>query len=736
MTRPKRTAPLPSKDELRDFIRNSATPVGKREIARAFQIRGDDRIPLKALLKELKAEGAIERPEKKRLARPGALPGIAVVEIVGPDADGELMARPEVWPEDLPPPRIYMAPERRGTPALEPGARVLAQLKRIEPEVYEGRTIKRLHASLDRVIGVYRLSQEGGKLIPTDRRNKNEYRLARAHASGARDGELILAEVLPSFARGVPEVRVLERLGDVDGPKAISLIAIHERDIPTVFPEAAIAEAESAEPAPLGEREDLRRLPLVTIDGADARDFDDAVHAEADPSPDYTGGWRVTVAIADVAHYVRPASALDRAAYERGNSVYLPDRVVPMLPEALSNDLCSLKSGVDRAVMVVRMRIDAEGNLLEHRFQRALMRSAARLTYEQVQAAADGRPDETTRPLVDRVIRPLYGAFAAFDRARARRGTLELDLPERKVILDADGKVLAIKPRARLASHRLIEECMIAANVAAAETLEARKQPCMYRVHDQPDPERVEALRKFLEGLELKLARGKVLRPADFTRLLRQAEGKPYQQLINDLVLRSQAQAVYSPDNLGHFGLALRRYAHFTSPIRRYADVLVHRALIAGLHLGAGALPKEEAQRFPEMGEHISATERRAAAAERDAVDRFAASFLAERVGQVFAARISGVTRFGLFVRLEETGADGLVPISSLGPERFFHDEQRHQLLGQRSRTAYRLGDAVEVKLREANPVTGGLLFQLEEDAAKPVKSRGFAHKKRTSRRR
>ncbi len=736
MSRPKRSAPLPTKEQLREFIRNSATPVGKREIARAFHIHGDDRIQLKSILKELKAEGAVERPEKRRLARPGALPGIAVVEIIGPDSDGELVARPAVWPEDVKPPRIFMAPERRGTPALEPGARVLARLKRIEPDIYEGQTIKRVHASPDRVIGVYRLGSEGGKLMPTDRRNRNEYRLARAHAGAAADGELVLAEVMPSFRRGVPEVRVLERLGDSRHPKAISLIAIHERDIPTVFPEAALAEADAARPAPLGKREDLRKLPLVTIDGADARDFDDAVHAEPDPAADNQGGWLVTVAIADVAHYVLPGSGLDRSAYERGNSVYLPDRVVPMLPEALSNDLCSLKPGEDRAVMVVRMRIDAEGNLREHRFTRALMRSAARLTYEQVQAAHDGRADPIAAALVERVIQPLYGAFAAFERARERRGTLELDLPERRVILAEDGTVLAIKPRARLASHRLIEEFMIAANVATAETLEAKRQPCMYRIHDQPDPERVQALREFLEGLDLTLPPGQVLRPAQFTRLLRQAATTPYRQLVSDLVLRAQAQAVYSPENIGHFGLALKRYAHFTSPIRRYADVLVHRSLIAGLRLGDGALAKEEGLRFKEIGEHISGTERRAAAAERDAVDRFAALYLAERVGEVFVARISGVTRFGLFVRLEETGADGLVPISSLGPERFFHDEHRHQLVGQRSRTGYRLGDSVEVKLREANPVTGGLLFQLEAVQANTGKTRGVSRRGSASRRR
>jgi ribonuclease R len=479
----------------------------------------------------------------------------------------------------------------------------------------------------------------------------------------------------------------VEKLGDTADPRSISLIAIHTAGIPTVFPPEAIALAEGAQPVQLGERTDLRELPLVTIDGADARDFDDAVWAEPDGDPANEGGWHIVVAIADVSWYVRPGDALDEEARRRGNSVYFPDRVVPMLPEALSNELCSLKPDVERACLAVHMWLDKDGRKLRHRFVRGLMRSVARLTYEQVQKAADGRPDAATKPLADGVIRPLYGAYGALDRERRKRGTLELDLPELRVVIGGDGHVEGIAPRARLDSHKLIEEFMIAANVAAAETLEQMRQPCMYRVHDAPDPARVEALRQFVEGLEdagLTLPRGQSVRPRQFNQLLRRAEDTPYRAVVNELVLRSQAQAVYAPVNIGHFGLALKRYAHFTSPIRRYADLLVHRALVAGCRFGEGGLPPVDPADFAATGEHISETERRAAGAERSAIDRYVVAFLADKVGATFAGRIVGGTRAGLFVRLTETAADGLVPMGSLPGDFYVVDENRHRLVGRR----------------------------------------------------
>ncbi len=708
--------PLPTKDQLRTFIAESPTPVGKREIARAFQITGDDRVPLKALLKELSAEGTVGRI-RKAAPPPGRLAEVSPIVITGTDEDGETLARPLAWDGESEPPRIIVQ-EKKGSPALPPGTRLLARLSKRSARLYEATVLRRIPTSSDRVVGTYRLGPDGGRLIPADKRSRTEFRVSRVDAGGAEHGELVSAEVLTTARNGLPEARIVERLGSSDDPRAIGAIAVAAHDIPVAFPEDAIVQAETAKPVTTpGDREDLRELPLVTIDGDDARDFDDAVYAEPDGE-----GWKLVVAIADVAHYVTPGSPLDRAAFQRGNSVYLPDRVVPMLPEALSNELCSLKPKVPRPVMAAFMNIDKEGRLLSHRFGRALMRSAARLTYDQVQNARDGKPDDTTGPLMERVIEPLYGAFRALLRAREKRGTLDLDLPERRVFLGPDGNVLAIRSRLRFDSHKLIEEFMICANVAAAEALEAKGQPCMYRVHDRPTYEKLEGLREFLESIDLSLPKGQVLQPKSFTRLLARAADTPYKQMVNDLVLRSQAQALYSPDNLGHFGLALRRYAHFTSPIRRYSDVLVHRGLIKGLGLGEDGLTDAEAARMRQMGEHISMTERRAQVAERDAVDRYTALFLSSKVGGEFSGRISGVSRFGLFINLDDTGADGLVPVSTLGSDFYEYDAPRHRLVGRKSRVVFQLGQPVQVRLADADPVKGGLVFNLLKGG--PVENR------------
>ena len=644
-----------------------------------------------------------------------------MIEIVDIDSDGDMWGNPVAAPKR----RIIVAAER-GAPALAIGERAVVRFTHSETGSVEARIVRSLGGAADRVVGVYRRSPEGGRIVPTDRRLRSEFRVADADAGGATDGEIVLAEIKTETQLGLPEARVTEKLGRSDDPRAFSLIAIHSHGIPTVFDAESVAIAERAQPVSLDAREDLRAIPLITIDGADARDFDDAVWAE--PDPEQQGGWHALVAIADVAWYVQPGSALDRTAQERGNSVYFPDRVVPMLPEALSNELCSLKPNVDSACMAVHMWIDHEGNLTRHRFLRGLMRSAARLTYEEAQAAIEGHPSENARPIVERVLRPLYGVYAALDKARRKRGALDLDLPERRTVLGADGQIASIEPRARLDSHKLIEELMIAANVAAAETLERQHLPCMYRVHDAPDPAKLEALREFLRSLTipgLTLAKGQVVRPRHFNEILHRAKGTPYETMLNSLVLRSQSQAVYSPTNLGHFGLGLGRYAHFTSPIRRYADLLVHRALIAGL-----AREKLSDDPFPALGEQISMTERRAAAAERSAADRYVAAFLARHVGATFAARVNGVTRAGLFVTLLETGADGLVPMRSLPGDFYDHDEKHHRLVGRRSRKTFALGDSVTVRLAEADTVTGSLRFDIpEEDAPKPMPQRNKVSK-------
>ena len=575
------------------------------------------------------------------------------------------------------------------------------------------------------MVGIFRRAHNGGRVAAADRRDRAEYIVEPAHIAGAADGELVTAELLPARRFGPPRVKIVERLGLPEAPDAISLISIAQFDIPHVFANAALAEAAAARPADPAGRADLRDLDLVTIDGADARDFDDAVWAEPDPDPRNLGGWHLVVAIADVAYYVAPGSALDREARERGNSVYFPDRVVPMLPEALSNGLCSLKPNEDRACLAVHLWIDRDGLKLRHTFKRAIMRSAARLTYDQVQTALDGG---TKLAIAKSRLDALYGAFAALDRARAARGALALDLIEYRVVLDTKGAPVAVEPRQRLDSHKLIEEFMILANVAAAEELEARRRPNLYRVHDAPDPDRLDALRLALADINipgLGLAKGQVIRPQLFNRVLATIAGRPEAALVNDLVLRAQSQAVYSPQNIGHFGLALRRYAHFTSPIRRYADLLVHRAL-----LGESA-PREA---LDAIAKHVSATERRAAAAERAALERYRARLLGDRIGEVFAARVNGVQRFGLFLTLPDTGADGLLPIGNLPPDFYRFDPHRTRLIGRHSRRSFGLGDPLSVRLAEADPIGGRLVFQLEEVVAERPRVSPTRRRKRPAR--
>jgi ribonuclease R len=716
-----KAVPFPTKEQVLAFIRESPTPVGKREIARAFHLKGSDRIPLKALLKELERQGEVDRGRNRRMGAAGQLPEVTVVQIIGPDADGDLWARPvDLRPDDAEP-KILVIEQKgerqkeHGHKPLGPGDRVLVRLTRTDADEYEARPIRKLESRAARVVGVVTRAADGTlRITPADKRLRTEFAIDARGLHGVKSGEIVVAEVEPGRPMGTPKARVVERLGRTGEARSVSLISIAAHGIPNEFPPAALTQAQEAGPATLGNRTDLRNIPLVTIDGEDARDFDDAVHATPDTDPKNPGGWKLLVAIADVAHYVRENDALDKSARERGNSVYFPDRVVPMLPEELSNGWCSLRPDEDRPVMAVEIVIDADGHKKRHHFLRGLMRSAARLTYERAQAAMDGKTDAVTALLLEPVIKPLYGAFRALLKARMARGTLELDLPERKVLIDNHGEVQKIEARERLDSHRLIEEFMIAANVAAAEALEKRRWPCMYRVHDQPDPSRVEALREFLEGLDLRLPRGQVIRPKHFTQLLEKAKRTPYADMINSLVLRSQSQAVYSPENLGHFGLALQRYAHFTSPIRRYSDLLVHRALIAAYAFGDDGLDRE-VKGFKELGDHISATERRAAAAEREAVDRYTAAFLSKRVGEIFSGRISGVIRAGLFVALDETGADGIIPVSSLPNDFYDHDEGRHALVGRRWGQVYRLGDRVQVRLVAAQPLTGGITFELIE---------------------
>ena len=723
--RPREDA-LPSREDILAFLREHEGKAGKREIARAFNIKGEARIGLKRLLAEMADEGILAG-NKHDLNEAGKLPPVTVLEITGRDDDGDLIAHPAVWKasDGEPPAVLVLTARARGEEreaALGVGDRILARITRLEqPDVeglsYEAEPIKVLPRDKRRLLGIFRARKGGGGTIePVDRRELRAWQVRQGNTSDAKDGDLVRFDLSARNRQSMSEARVLETLGNPDDQRKISLIAVHAHGLPDDFPAAVIAESEALAPFAPGDRTDLRQIPLVTIDPVDARDHDDAVHAGPDPDPKNRGGHVVLVAIADVAHYIRPNSRLDKEAQLRGNSVYFPDRVVPMLPERISNDLCSLRELEDRPCLAVRMIFDANGKKRRHEFVRAVMKSAAKLSYQEAQAAIDGNVSQKCAPLMERALRPLWDAYRALSRARDERGPLDLDLPERKILLDREGRVDKVVVPERLDAHRLIEEFMIQANVAAAETLEQQKTPLLYRTHDEPSKEKLRSLRDFLETLDLNLAPGTGLKPEAFNRILARAKSLPVPELVNEVILRSQAQAQYTRENIGHFGLNLAKYAHFTSPIRRYADLIVHRALIRALKLGPDGLTDEEIPRLADVAKDISEAERRAMAAERETIDRLIATHLADRVDASFEGRIAGVTRSGLFVKLKETGADGFVPVSTLGQDFFNHVEEAHALVGSRSGETYQLGDPVTVRLVEVIPAAGAIRFEMLSD--------------------
>lgn len=707
---------LPDKDSVLKLLEQFGVAMTKRDLISAFHLKGEEsRIEFKKLLKEMEQDGLIIKDFGKSYKVADALPPVCVVEISDIDIDGDLLASPAEWQEDLqgPPPRIEIIPDKKGHPALAVGDRALVRVRKAGHNIYEAQILKKVDAATARVVGFIKQVKGGYLLAPIDRRAKHDFDIASTDLNGAEPNQIVVAEIQPSRSALRKKVRVIEVIGEADDPKAISLMALYEAGLRPYFPEDVIAETANMVIPPLGHRTDLRDFPLVTIDGADARDFDDAVFAEPDTDQNNEGGYHLIVAIADVAHYVTHGSKLDKEAYLRGNSTYFPDRVLPMLPEKLSNDLCSLRPHEPRATLAVHMWINAQGKLLRHKFVRGLMMSRARLTYEQVQDAVNGAPDDTTTKLMDTVITPLYKAWKILDTARIKRGALDLDIPERKIVVNDKGEMTGIAVRERLDSHKVIEEFMILANVAAAEALEAKQAPCMYRIHDRPTGEKLMSASTFLDAFGLTLPKSGVAGPAQLNSLLEKAKKMPMGFLISEIILRSQAQAVYDPENIGHFGLALQRYAHFTSPIRRYADLIVHRSLIRAYKLGDGELTDHETVKMSEIAQHISSTERTSAEAERNSVDRFTAAYLRDKIGVEFEGRIGGVTRFGLFVKLTATGADGLVPIRSLPSDYYIHDEAHHALVGRRTGRTFRLGAPVLVRIVEADPLTGSTVFEL-----------------------
>ncbi|MTI16376.1 ribonuclease R [Rhodobacteraceae bacterium RKSG542] len=721
MPKKKASADLPSRDDILAFIAQNPGSAGKREISKHFKITGANRIALKRILKELAADGLVQG-SRKALIRPGDLPTVFVANINARNTDGEFLAVPHEWnDEDGPAPKVVILPNRRkGTEKITAGLgdRVLLRLADQDagPEAnFAARIIRRLDKNSGNVIAILRIHPEtkAAWLEPVDRK-QDPVDVNPMDLNEAKDGDLVRAQIGATGRYKTKIAKITERIGSMNSEKAISEIALYTHNIPTVFPDRVIAEAESAGETKLGKREDWRSIPLITIDPADAKDHDDAVYAQIDDDPENLGGVVVYVAIADVAAYVTPGSAMDREAVLRGNSVYFPDRVIPMLPERISNDLCSLREKEERPAMGVRMVFGSDGRKRKHSFHRVLMRSAAKLSYQQAQRAIEGQTDEKTETLLDGVLRPLWEAYAVLKKGRDKRAPLELNIPERKIKLKADGTVDQIFVPERLDAHKLIEEFMIQANVCAAETLEDRRVPLLYRIHDASTPEKLQNLRDFLSTLAIKVPHQGGLRASVFNNILDRVKDTANEPMVNEVVLRSQAQAEYHPDNIGHFGLNLRRYAHFTSPIRRYADLIVHRALITALGLGKDGLPFGYEEQLEQVAGEISAAERRAMTAERETIDRLIALWLCDQIGAQFRGRIAGVTKSGLFVRLDDTGADGFIPASTLGKDYYAYEESAHALIGRATGETYQLGDAVEVKLAEAAPYAGSLRFEME----------------------
>ena len=709
--KPRRPSPgVPSKQQILDFIEQSDEAVGKREIGKHFRLKGQDKIALKAVLKDMADEGMIDHSPGRAFHKMGGVPRVTVLRVASIE-DAQVWAEPEQWQAETPKPRLRVI-ERGRRSSLAVNDRILARTEE-RGKGHVAHVMKKLARSAEMLMGVVRAEGSRHFLAPIDKKQRTVFALT--DLGEAEVGDLVLAEPVGK-ARKNPTAKVDAVLGDPFAPKSFSMIAIHKFGIRHRFPEEVVEEAEKVAKWDLGTREDLTHLPIVAIDPEDARDHDDAIWAEPDDAGDNPGGYKAVVAIADVSFYVRPGSELDREALKRGNSVYFPDRVVPMLPEELSAGICSLKEGVDRAAMVAHIRVDSGGNIKDFRFSRARVRIAANIAYEDAQAAIDGEKDRVDAGIVKDALEPLWQCWKVLLQARESREPLDLDLPERRVELDEKGRIMSVAPRERLDAHRLVEDFMILANVAAAKALEKKKRPVMYRIHEVPSREKLVTLKEYLETFDLKFALGQVVQPKTFNAILEKIGPEHENRIeITEQILRSQMQARYGPEPLGHFGLALGSYAHFTSPIRRYADLLVHRALVGAYQLGPGEISLKEAEDFARVGEIISTLERRAMEAERDTVDRYVAAFLADQVGQLVKARITGVQPFGFFATVTDLGGDGLVLAKTLGREYFRYDEKRQSLIGDKSGDEYRSGMRLELKLVEADPVSGALRFELPE---------------------
>jgi len=718
--------------EILNFLGRQKASVTLRKILTGIKSR--DRIGVKAIVRQLENKGSIERSHGKKYILCGKLPPVSVIEIIEIDEFGDLIAKPSNWKHQIPHPKIILnfnKQRKSFNSILKQGDTVLARLNLVSENTYQATVIKKLEQSRKSVVGIYEETNNGGLIKPTDKKIRHEYAVTNDGQNGAKSGDLVLGEITSQNKFG-KSIALISKILNFDkafqNQQPFSNIALHENEIPFTFTDTILEQVNNLEKFSNEQREDIRNIPLITIDDADAKDFDDAVFAEPWEHNGDADGWHIIVAIADVAWYVREGMELDQEAFDRGNSVYFPDMVVPMLPETLSNDLCSLKPNEDRPCLAVHMWIDVDGNMVKFKFIRGLMRSFARLNYQQVQMAIEGEADIEISRLSKDIITPLFLAYKALCKARDARNPLDLELPEKRIIIDNNGKISDVIQRPRYDSHKLIEEFMITANVAAAIELEKKSKSFLYRVHAEPPSKNLESLRSFLKPLGYNLSKGQVLTPLNFNQILKKSKNSDVYEAVTQMILRSQSQAVYADENIGHFGLSLRRYCHFTSPIRRYSDLIVHRALISANSLGEGGFLNKDIDIAP-IAEHTSITERRASKAERQSTDRFAAAYLSDKIGEKFKGRVNGVAKFGLFISLDRIGADGLIPIRSLTDDFYKFNERRMLLKGSRNGAIFSLGMCVEVVIKESNPVSGSLLLELA-DTHQRSKLRGQKQKK------
>ncbi len=740
--------PIPSREFIMSVLAEAGRLMNREELGTAFGLHRDEDI--EALRRRLRAMERDGQLLCNRRGGYGLLDRMDMVRgrVIGhPDGFGFLV--PDEGGEDL-----FLAP--RQMRQVMNGDRVVAREVGVDRRGRrEGAIVEVLERNTHNVVGRIYFQSGISSVVPDHKRLTQEIRIPPEAVGGARHGQFVTVEIIqqPSKRSG-PVGRVVEVIGDHMAPGMEIDVAMRAHEVPHIWPDAVEDEiqglADKVSPAARRNRVDLRELPLVTIDGVDSRDFDDAVCCKRTPR-----GWKLTVAIADVSHYVKRDTALDIEAYVRGNSVYFPERVIPMLPEVLSNGLCSLNPEVERLCMVCEMTIDGQGRITRSRFMEAVMRSHARLTYDQVAAIlidGDKKLRAEYAPVLDN-LEQLYSLYKVLRKLRSKRGAIDFETTETRIVFGADRKIERIVPVARNDAHKIIEECMIAANVCTARFLNRHDLPTLYRVHEGPQSTKLTDLREFLKELGLSLGGGDKPQASDYAKLLNKIQTRPDMHLIQTVMLRSLSQARYSPDNIGHFGLSHDEYLHFTSPIRRYPDLLVHRAIRHQLRnearkkkgdeggdVSGQAAKKGRLARFSysesdmvSLGEHCSVTERRADDATRDAVDWLKCEYMLDKIGEDYDAIVSSVTSFGIFVELKEIYVEGLVHITALGNDYYHFDPAGHRLRGERTGQTYRLGDEVRIKVVRVDLDERKMDFELVDTDKTPRRKSGG--KKRSTRR-